>query len=100
MCELEDVPSRELSEWIAYQRVRGPISPLRADALASMIVQAVYATVMPKGKKPPAIDKIMPKWGGSGDEKSEPLTPEEERAAIMRRLGAVAPKTKGTPDTK
>lgn len=65
-----------------------------------MIVQAVYQTITKKGSKPPSIEKIMPKWDTKEDEPSEPVTPEEQRQAIMRKLGAVAPKKKENPETK
>jgi len=88
--------SKELTEWIAYQRVVGPLGPKRADALFSYIVQTLYAVNTPKGKKPPKLEKVMPTWGA--DEIKKPATPEDweaQRRAFTSMVTGKRP-SKGT----
>lgn len=94
--ELEErVSSRELTEWIAYQRVAGPIGPARADALTAYLVQQMYASSgnLKKGAKPPSMDKLMPQWG-KGNDKAEERTPEQQRDAFFSAIARSAPKEK------
>jgi hypothetical protein len=53
--------SAELTEWMAYESVTGPLGPERMDALISMLTATVSNTARGKGKAVAPKD-FMPKW--------------------------------------
>lgn len=66
--------SRELSEWMAYDRIE-PFGEQRADLRQAMTTAAVYNSIEAQRKHP--------KWHKPGDhlpfaERSEPVTPDDE----------------------
>lgn len=73
---LGKVSSQELTEWMAFERLNGPIDPYeRLDRAAALIAERVtYMLSSPKGrKKIKGIEQFVPKWGaeeisGDGDD--------------------------------
>ncbi|MGQ5580924.1 phage tail assembly protein T [Streptomyces sp. ECR3.8] len=53
--------SAELTEWMAYERVTGPLGPERMDALFATLAATVANTARAKGRKAEPKD-FMPKW--------------------------------------
>lgn len=53
--------SAELTEWMAYERVTGPLGPERTDALVATLAATVANTARAKGRKADPKD-FMPKW--------------------------------------
>jgi len=51
--------AREISEWLAYQRIRGPLGPERADLAAGIIAAASVSPHLKKGARVAPVD-FMP----------------------------------------
>ncbi|GGQ07796.1 hypothetical protein BKA00_007432 [Actinomadura coerulea] len=58
---LERVSSRELSEWMAYERVAGPLGFDRADVQSAIVAATVANANRGKGKPLTPAD-FVPKW--------------------------------------
>lgn len=71
--------SAELSEWMAYERIAGPLGPARADIQAAIIAATVANANLAKGKRPFVPADFIPEWGGK-----RKLTPEELWAKIKQ----------------
>lgn len=62
VCEMLDrIPSRELTEWQAYERVAGPLGPARADVQAAIVAATVANANRGKGKPATPAD-FVPEW--------------------------------------
>ncbi|MFD3352733.1 phage tail assembly protein T [Streptomyces fradiae] len=63
---LERISSAELTEWMAYEQITGPLGPERLDVLHSILAATVSNAARAKGRK--AVPKdFMPQWDqGSG----------------------------------
>lgn len=58
---LAEIDSRELTEWMAYEKFAGPLGGERGDLHAAMVAATVANTV--RGKKPPVkVSSFVPKW--------------------------------------
>lgn len=55
---LNGISSRELSEWMAYDRIE-PFGETRADLRIATIVRAVISPWVKKGHKPPTLKECM-----------------------------------------
>lgn len=53
--------SAELTEWMAYEHVAGPLGPERQDVLHAILAATVSNTARGKGRKAEPKD-FMPKW--------------------------------------
>lgn len=56
---LERMSARELSEWMAYERVTGTLGAERGDATAALTAYHIVQALGAKKVKP---DQLMPKW--------------------------------------
>lgn len=56
---IRETDAREINEWAAYQRIRGPIGPERGDLHAGIIASAAVAPHCKKGQSVAPID-FMP----------------------------------------
>lgn len=63
MGHTEGISSREITEWMAYERATGTLGQERDDVLAALVAQTV-ANVM-RGKKQRAykLDDFLIRWG-------------------------------------
>ena len=80
---LEEIDSRELSEWMAFERLEGPIGPWRGDFHAG-IVSSTLANIYrdrKKKKKPFAPSDFIPEWDTPVHDQSM-----EEQQGIFRQL--------------
>ena len=90
---LEQISSRELSEWEAYERVCGPIGPSRDDLLNSRLLCMMANLVRPAGQLPYPLDDFMPEWdnltpqqgllGGDGEQEEAEYTGPKHQAVEM-----------------
>ncbi|MGW2580840.1 phage tail assembly protein T [Streptomyces virginiae] len=53
--------SAELTEWIAYEQITGPIGPARDDILMAILAATVSNANRGKGRKARVLD-FLPKW--------------------------------------
>ncbi|WP_199520275.1 hypothetical protein [Kitasatospora sp. MBT63] len=60
---LARVSSAELTEWMAYERITGPLGPERGDALHGILTATVANTARSKGRKARPQD-FIPQWAG------------------------------------
>ncbi|MGA5605917.1 phage tail assembly protein T [Streptomyces griseoincarnatus] len=86
--------SAELTEWMAYERVTGPLGAERLDALFATLCATVANTARAKGRKAEPKD-FMPTWdqGAKG-----PQDWREMLAAVKaynRRIGGTDSTTEG-----
>lgn len=58
---LADIDSDELTEWIAYEKVTGPLGPRRLDVLHGIHTAVVANTAAAKGRKARPRD-FIPEW--------------------------------------
>ncbi|NWN89181.1 MAG: hypothetical protein HLX51_11690 [Micrococcaceae bacterium] len=56
---LSRMSSAELTQWLAYEEVTGPLGAERDDALAALNAFYIMRAL---GAKKVKIDKLMPKW--------------------------------------
>ena len=75
--------AREFAEWMAYEKVTGPLGPERADVLHAIHMAMLYNqwAAKGKGKKP---KEFLPNW-----DQSRAQTP-EEMLAMLRAWTAMA----------
>lgn len=53
------ISSAEVSEWLAFEQIEGPMDERRVDYVSAQIVQAMVAIwATKKGKKPPSLDSL------------------------------------------
>lgn len=69
---LAHMGSRELTEWMAYERVAGPLGPGRGDYLAALVATTVANANRPKGKRAARLKDFLIRW-----DKGRRATPEE-----------------------
>lgn len=69
---LARISSAELTEWMAYEQLAGPLGGRRGDYHAAMVTSAVVNSQRGKGKAPIPLSKFLFEWGGR-----QRLTPEE-----------------------
>jgi hypothetical protein len=74
---LSRISSRELSGWMAYERITGPLGQRRDDIHTAMIMAMIANTNRPKGKAPIPVEKFLPDW-----DHTRPQTDEDMWAAI------------------
>lgn len=60
---LARISARELSEWIAYERIEGPLGGARGDYHAALVASTVANSNRGKGKAHKLSDFLL-KWGG------------------------------------
>ncbi|URM90422.1 hypothetical protein LUW75_10905 [Streptomyces sp. MRC013] len=64
------ISSTELTEWMAYEQIAGPLGQERLDVLHSILAATVSNTARAKGRKAAPAD-FMPQWdqgaGRAGD---------------------------------
>lgn len=66
---LETIDSRELTEWMAFEQLNGPISPYdRLDRAAALIAERIsYMLSSPQGRakldRAGGAKQFMPRWG-------------------------------------
>jgi hypothetical protein len=74
------ISARELTEWMAFDRVCGPIGQQRDDQLAALIAERVTNSLSSGKGRRMAVTDFLPRWGltpeeaGDGDDK-EPADP-------------------------
>lgn len=78
---LAELDSHELSEWMAFEQVYGPLGPERVDLLFAMLM-ATVANAAPrrKGKSPATPKQFLPRW----DQNRPQQTPEEQLALVYQ----------------
>ncbi|MET9516383.1 hypothetical protein [Streptomyces sp. NPDC002994] len=78
--------SEELTGWIAYEQVTGPLGPERMDVLVAILAATVSNTARAKGRKAEPKD-FIPKWDQGA---KQSMSWEEMLAAVKainRRMG-------------
>lgn len=84
---LERIDSRELSEWVAYERIAGPLGARRIDHAAALIATAVVNANRQRGA-PKRPEQFLPQWGRKTHRRR--MEPDELWAAARaanRKLG-------------
>lgn len=71
--------SRELTEWMAYERVCGPIGPSRSDVHAGIVASTVANAMKGKRGKRFEPKDFIPEW----DKKEQTW---EDQLAIVKRV--------------
>ncbi|MFC8155871.1 hypothetical protein ACFUO0_17720 [Streptomyces cinereoruber] len=61
---LADIDSDELTDWLAYEQVTGPLGPTRADVLHGIRAAVTANSVAGKGRKATPRD-FIPTWDQS-----------------------------------
>lgn len=59
---LARVSSRELTEWMAYEKISGPLGGRRLDVVAAIVASTVLNTNRRKGTAPIKPDDMIPRW--------------------------------------
>ncbi|WP_240799752.1 hypothetical protein [Streptomyces sp. A1277] len=54
--------SAELTEWMAYEKITGPLGPERMDVLLASLTATVANTARGKGQRAKGPEDFMPKW--------------------------------------
>ncbi len=69
---LREISSVELTEWMAYEQITGPLGPRRGDYQAAQITATLLNVHRGKGRKARSTEEVLLRW----DER-EPMSPEE-----------------------
>lgn len=88
---LTRVSSGELTEWLAYERVAGPVGPARGDTQAAIVASTIANVNAGKGRRFTPKDFIPP-WD------AEAAQSWQDQLAIVKQLNAMfggADHTKG-----
>jgi hypothetical protein len=72
--------SRELTEWMAYEQLTGPLDGRRGDVQASLIAATIANSQRGKGQAPKPLKQFMLVW----DKAPRKMTPEEMWQAAMQ----------------
>lgn len=62
---LPRISSAELTEWMAFERIEGPIGPARGDVQAALVAMTV-ANVNRGKRKPFKLNDFLPDWDRGG----------------------------------
>lgn len=60
---LTRISAAELTEWVAFERIEGPIGSRRGDLQAAIVAATVANANRGKGSKPASPSDFMPDWG-------------------------------------
>lgn len=94
---LAQISSRELTEWMAYEQMTGPLGPGRGDLHAAQITSTLLNVNRGKGRKAHSIADVVLRF-----DRHEPMSPEELYARIRQinaGLGGTVATTPEVPDT-
>lgn len=85
---LADMDSAEITEWMAYEQISGPLGPERIDVLASIMAATTANTARGKGQSAKEPKDFLPEWdqgaeSGPGDWQQMLATAK----SLTRRLG-------------
>ncbi|MGW4641803.1 phage tail assembly protein T [Sphaerisporangium sp. NPDC004334] len=80
---LAEISSRELTEWMVYEKMTGPLGPVRGDYHAAQITTNLLNANRGKNKRALRMEDVLLRWDAS-----EPVAP-EELYAKARRINAV-----------
>lgn len=69
------IDSRELTEWMVYEKLTGPLGGRRTDYAAGIVAAAVTNANRGKGSPVRKAEDFVPQWGGKTARRK--LTPEE-----------------------
>ncbi|MFG1873394.1 DUF4035 domain-containing protein [Sphaerisporangium sp. NPDC049003] len=69
---LREISSRELSEWMVYEQLAGPLGDRRGDYQAAQITAALINVHRGRAQKARSPDDVVLRW-----DDREPMTPEE-----------------------
>lgn len=75
------VSSTELTEWIAYEKVAGPLGPARNDIQAAIIACTIANANAGRGRKS-KVEDFIPEWDG------RPKQTWQEQLALVEKLNA------------
>jgi len=82
---LSRISSEELTDWMAYEQMHGPLGPSRGDWHAALLAQVVTSTAWRgKGRRPQVRDFLLT-WKGGGD--SDPEAMEQLGRKLASRVG-------------
>lgn len=90
---LSRISSRELTEWMAYEKIAGPIGPRRGDILAAQIAATIQNVNRPKRRKAVKLADVLLRW-----DRKEPLSPQEMYERV-RQINAALGGRQATTDT-
>lgn len=83
---LSRIDSRELSEWMMYEKETGPFGDVRLDYLMARLAATVVRSQVPKASDQAKIkdDQFLIKWNGGGaardgDDSESPPPPRRRR---------------------
>lgn len=71
---LARIDSRELSEWVAYEQITGPLGPERSDIHAGIIAATIANSNRGKGSKKAKPADFIPKWDKPKQDTAQQLT--------------------------
>ncbi|GAA1015903.1 hypothetical protein Aple_010780 [Acrocarpospora pleiomorpha] len=92
---LNEIGSRELTEWQVYERMAGPLGPVRDDYLAAQVAATVINVNRGKGKRARGIEAVRLRW-----DSREPVDPAELYSRVQKinaRLGGNDIRLQPTP---
>ncbi|MGC5009745.1 phage tail assembly protein T [Streptosporangium sp. DT93] len=81
---LGGIDSRELTEWIAYEQMTGPLGPARGDHQAAQITATLLNVNRGKRRRPRTISDVLMRW-----DDQEPVTPQELYAKAQQLNAAM-----------
>jgi len=89
------ISSRELSGWMAYERIHGPLGQRRDDIHTATVMAMIANTNRPKGKSAIAVEKFLPDW-----DHDRPKTDEDFWAAIREANAAMGGRVAGADEAR
>jgi hypothetical protein len=92
---LADMDSDEITEWMAYEQVTGPLGPARHDLLHGIQTAVIANTAIAKGRKAKPTDYI-PEWDRNAEPDWEQMLATAK--ALTSRLGGTDTTRQGGGD--
>jgi hypothetical protein len=80
---LQRVSSAEITEWMAFEKINGPLGGRRTDYAAALITKAIY-DVNTKKRKRRKLGDFLLKWGGK---RRRPRTGAEMSQRVLAAFG-------------
>jgi hypothetical protein len=80
---LQRVTSAEITEWMAFEKINGPLGGQRTDYAAALITKAIYDVNTKKRKRRKLTDFLL-KWGSG---RRRPRTAAEMSERVLAAFG-------------
>lgn len=84
-----------MTEWLAYEKVAGPLGAARTDLLMAKLMCTIANVNRGKGQKPYQVDQFMPRWDPEAPPERRPEMSGEEMLQAVKGLQRTMTRKRG-----